>query len=273
MKIVHPNDRFQTDATAEIAEVHGEDIALLRELVDQANRDLIVLDQQTFESSAIYFQILVLSQTINAAWKAIDLICQGYPRLALYFARLLREGHIATRWAWYHPDVASKLLRNRADHLVGEWPSTGKMAQDVIEGLKASGQSREVIDEYDTLLLLLGDTQDQLYSHAVSNFALHAAQIEVGRSFSPAIGPVYEIEQTSRAIEFLMPHCRFLLVDASDLQKDVLKRKRSPEATRLLADSHEWIDRHPTGIWPRPSRRENTETTQAPPEVHEADIT
>lgn len=77
---------------------HSEDISLLEDLMLAASAQLERTDSQESSNDGRRLQLMLLTQSMNAAFCAFGLLTDGYPRMALHLARLLWEGSIAFRW-------------------------------------------------------------------------------------------------------------------------------------------------------------------------------
>ena len=80
---------------ARVVREHQDDVSLLEGLMFEARNRLGRADSYEIAHDGRRLQMMLLTQSMNAAYCAFGLVTDGYPRMALSFARLLREGHIA----------------------------------------------------------------------------------------------------------------------------------------------------------------------------------
>lgn len=224
---------------------HRHGIELLRALSNQANGELADTNGRDLPDAAVQFRLAVLSNTINHAWKIGELIETGYPRVALSLARVLRESHIAILWSM---EAVNKVraefeaLRLSGSLERGSWPTAGEMAQQVSAALQAAGHSQAAA--WDKVVRQYGDTHNQLFAHAISDFALTTSLLDNGK-FSPVVGPVYVPGLVEITTDHFVPLFLFTLNDAAKVAAHILGRDIPQETTNLLAKAGEWWEAHP----------------------------
>lgn len=208
-------EELRRSVRAQTEQAHAEDVTLLGELLLGAHSQLGRLDGHPIESDGRRLQLMLLTQSINAGFCAFNLLTEGYPRMALVFARFLREGHIALRWS-SSPEAEAEVERHfgnfRAgrDAPRGSWPAVGKMAKHLPESFRESSAYQALHESTRTM-------HNALFSHAVSDWALGAAFGQTkDTSWHPAVGPTYQPGTVRNAVDGLGPFVGWLLIDAAE---------------------------------------------------------
>lgn len=187
------------------------------------------------------------------------MIMLGYPRMGLANARMLREGHIAILWRKVDPE-ATRAAFNRV--LSGEewcWPRAGEMAAAVEADLKSSSSANSA--RWSPFMRALGDTHNQEFAHAVTDFAISTGLRMDGDSVAPPVGPTYLPELTQSAIDHMVPWFKIVLSDAANLSEELGGFPRSPVTSALLdrADANWQANPIPLSVKPQyPTEAENS---------------
>lgn len=200
---------------AKTRRLHRDDIKLLNDLLIGAYHQMERVDDTSINNDGRRFQLMVLSQSLNAGFSAFLLLTDGYPRMALHFARFLREGNIAFRWSSAEDSHTAVLhhfenYRRGRHYPRGTWPSVGDMARSLPETFLES-------KHYQGFHAWERKIANELLSHAVSDWSL---DMVAGRtdhdSWHPAVGPGYNEGALEQALDVLLPLYLWLLVDCAE---------------------------------------------------------
>jgi hypothetical protein len=227
--------RFRCGEIAE--ETFPDAVRIYRDLLRTANQVLIRLQGQQTRGYADHAAVTMLHHSHDAALCGLNLLCEGYPRLALQTARILREGHIAFRWAFINREAAATCFseyRQRVAWPRGTWPSVGEMTLST-RGMTESPSYQQFHDLY-------RKTHNELFSHAISDFAIESSLGEFsGGGWTPRIGPVFERDLAEMAFSHFMPLVTWHLADCADFVNDLLgSRALDAAIEQVTSASLEW---------------------------------
>jgi len=165
--------------------------------------------------------------------------------MALHFARIMWEGHIAFRWSSNNGEAVQRHFedfREEKHWPRGSWPLIGDMAKHLPDQFDSEG--------YQQLHSNYRRTHNELFSHAGSDWALATVLGSHDESeWSPAVGPTFDAYVVQTASDHLVPLCMWLLVDIGEFVAAMLgSAQRKGEVDALLDAAQAWIASHPPPI-------------------------
>jgi len=233
---------------------HGRGMNLLHDLSVHSNQEMTILsDGVRLTESSDHFRLLMISQSTNAAWNISRMIRFGYVRFALAMGRFLREGHVAVLWATAFPEIAGECWDKMAEGgmLAGDsWPRVGTMAQEVSDQLDAEGTPKG--RRWSPFIKAVRDTQDLLFTHAVSDWALQTSFRYQPGVITPFVGPTYDRDLTKLAINQMVPLFSILLHDSANVSAAIRDTDVSNAARSLGTRADSWWQSHPIPLYDAP---------------------
>lgn len=237
-----------------------------REIEDNAERDFVaqnrdanrllgaMLDESSSKLSSLSgehlsdsqkFRVFMLSQSWNAAVSAVLQLRRGFPRTALLVPRFISEGVVAAIWAENDPEAAEQCMQDYSEGKkwpVGTWPDRKVMAEAL---------PRWYDDNALEAFRLFRDTENILYSHALSDLAIDAV-----RADSPQLEVLLGMRTTKLseiAARHLVPTLAALLYAIARLVDEVTGANTSA-AAQLHNQALEWSVDNPPEVHIRDRR-------------------
>lgn len=234
------------DCGVETERCFGEAVAVYRDLVNLGVRIIRRTGTRDTRGLADEVAVTMLLQSQNAAMACFTLLCEGYPRMALHLARLIREGHVAFRWALHNPDAAAEHFtefRAGTAWPNGTWPKVGDMAQQLSPDLRESAWYQEFQRAY-------RDTHNEIFSHAISDWALRGTMHNVtATGWTTALGPTFDETLVAEGFGHTIPLLAWHVVDCADfVDPFVGMGGLADELHAALDRAIAWIAAHPTFV-------------------------
>lgn len=218
--------------------------AVLDAALSELNRLVGVAKVQTHQDR---FTLIVLTQTMNAAWSIVRVLKSGYSRFSIANARFLREGHIAVLWARARPDEAARLYADEFSGMKPKWPSSGEMAQAVKHELELEGSSKTA--RWSPFMIAVRKTHDQMATHAVTGWALKSAvAFDNDGTLHLRLGPSYDAAEVEETIDHLVPLFKLLLNDVVRFVERVGGMEVLDVSEECLKRADQWWQDHPVPL-------------------------
>lgn len=207
-------------------------------MLDTSSEMLSELSGQPL-SLAQQFRVFLLSQSWNAAAAGVQQLRSGYPRTSLMMSRFIFEGVAAASWAEADPIAAERCVRDYNEGKnwpVGTWPER-KVTFEALDNWYDDAAQR--------LFKMFRDTDNALYSHALSDLALDATRADKPE-LEALLGPRTTALST-RAARHLMPTVAALVYAIARLLNEVTQGDTS-EAARLHNEALAWSVKNPPPV-------------------------
>lgn len=223
-----------------------EAVSVYRRLLNAGSLLILRTGLRDTRGSADEVSVTILLQSQNAAMALFNLLCEGYPRMALHLARFLREGHIALRWSRHHPEAAAEHFRSLMSREAwprGTWPRVGEMAQQL--------PPNPVGDEwYEVFHRAYRDTHNEIFSHAISDWALRATMRDVSADgWTTVLGPTFDDVLVAEGFTHVIPLLAFHVTDCADfVEQFVGTGELAEELHATLEQTITWIAAHPAAV-------------------------